>query len=146
MSKINLEIITPEKIVYQDNNVNLVCVPSSTGQLGILPDHVPLFSKLTEGELKIEIEGKEDIFLAIGGGFLEVNNNKVTVLVTRAVNADEINEKEATEAQNRAKKILEEKPEGEDLLTAQNIYRRSLIDLKVIRRRRPSVNRPSSNS
>lgn len=142
MQNISLEIITPEKIAYQADTVTSVNVPSSTGELGILPNHVSLFAKLTEGELKIKTQGNEEIFLSIGGGFLEVNKNKVTILVTRAVGASEINEKETLEAQERAQKILTEKPSGEDLAMAQAIYRRSLIDLKIIRRRKPPV-RPS---
>lgn len=139
MNTLSLEIITPSKIAYTDNQVLSINVPGADGYLGILPNHTPIFAKLTEGEIKIT-SGKEEIYMAIGGGFLEVNKNKVTVLVTRAVHAREINEKEALDAQKRAEELLKTKPKGDALLEAQSLYRRSLVDLKLIKRR----HRPSS--
>ncbi|TSC54235.1 MAG: F-type H+-transporting ATPase subunit epsilon [Microgenomates group bacterium LiPW_16] len=77
-------------------------------------------------------------YLAIGGGFMEVTPSKVTILVTRAVHAEEINEAQVLEAKKNAEEILEKKPTGEDLVAAQALFRRSLLDLKILRRRRPS--------
>lgn len=134
MNTLTLEIVTPERISYTDNNVTEVSVPGITGRLGILPFHTSLFSQLTEGEVKI-IKGDEEIFLAIGGGFIEVNNNKVTILVTRAIHSTEINERDVLEAQKRAEELLKQKPTGDALHEAQEMYRRSLLDLKVLRRR-----------
>lgn len=131
---LQLEIITPEKIAYQDDSIDSVNVPSENGYLGILPHHTSLFAQLTEGELKIS-KGNEEILLAIGGGFIEVNKNKVTIIVTRAVHATEINEKKVIEAKQRAEQLLKDKPTGEALLEAASLYRRSLLDLKIIRKR-----------
>lgn len=132
MNTLSLEIITPAKIAYTNDNVLSVNVPGVDGYLGILPNHTPLFAKLTEGEIKIT-SSKEEVYLSIGGGFIEVNKNKVTVLVTRAVHADQINEKEALEAKQRAEELLKAKPTGEALLEAQALYRRSIVDLKLLR-------------
>ena len=70
MSTFLLEIITPERIAYQ-KEVEMVTVPSADGVLGILPHHIALFASLVEGEVKIQ-QGKEELFLSIGGGFVEV--------------------------------------------------------------------------
>lgn len=134
METLTLEIITPQRVTYTDSSVSFISVPSETGILGILPQHTPLFAKLTEGELKI-VRGKEEIYLSIGGGFIEVSHNKITILVTRAIHAQEINEQEVLEAKRKAEELLKEKPTGESLIFAQNLYRRALIDLKVIRRK-----------
>lgn len=131
---LSLEIITPERIAYNDGEINLVNVPSTDGEIGILPNHTPLFAKLAEGEVKVE-KDKEEFFLAIGGGFIEVFNNKVTILVTRAVHAQELNEKEVLEAQKRAAELLKQKPTGSAFLEAQSLYRRALVDMKVLRRK-----------
>lgn len=131
-----LEIITLERIAYQ-NEINMVIVPGISGVLGILAHHTPLFTALVEGELKI-VKGGEEQYLAIGGGFMEVTPSKVTILVTRAVHAEEINEAQVLEAKKNAEEILEKKPTGEDLVAAQALFRRSLLDLKILRRRRPS--------
>lgn len=129
-----LEIITPERISFVDASVTQIKVPTTSGEIGILPHHTSLFSILTSGEVKI-VKGSEEVFLAIGGGFIEVHKNKVTILVTRAVHADQINEKETMEAKSRAEELLKQKPTGSALQEAQEMYRRSLLDLRVLRRR-----------
>lgn len=134
MASFLLEIITPEKIVYSEN-VEIVTAPSSTGVIGILPNHVPLFTRLVEGEVKITKEGDE-FFLAIGGGFMEVTKEKVTILVTEAYKAEEINEQELLEAEKRAKKALLEKPTGDALISTQSLFKRSIIGLKVLEKYR----------
>ena len=134
MKSLHLEIITPEKVAFSDS-VNIITAPSADGQIGILPEHVPLFAQLVEGEVKIT---KDDhvFYLAIGGGFLEVTKNKAVILVTSAYKAEEINEAEVLQAKKRAEEALKEEPQGEALIAAQTQFRRSQIALKVMRRRR----------
>ncbi len=129
-----LEIITPDKIVFQDQ-VEMVSVPSVTGTLGILPHHVPLFTKLEEGELKI-LKGNQEFYLSLGGGFMEIEKEKVTILVTKALHADEIDEEKVLKAKKDAEEALAKKPEGEALIATQAMLRQSLFDLKVLKRRR----------
>ena len=134
MSSFFLEIITPERVAFSDK-VEMVVAPSAMGNIGILAHHVPLFSRLLEGELKIS-KGKEEMFLAIGGGFLEITPLKTTILVTSAYHAEEINEKEVMKAKKRAEEALAEKPSGDALIDAQALFRRSMIALKVLKRRK----------
>ena len=129
-----LEIITPERIAFSDQ-VEMLVAPSASGVIGILPYHTPLFTRLIEGEVKITKTG-EEYFLAIGGGFLEVTPNKAIILVTLAYHAEEINEKEVLQAKKRAEEALAAKPTGAALLEAQSLFKRSVIALRVIRRKR----------
>lgn len=129
-----LEIITPDRTAYTDS-VNSLTVPTPNGTIGVLPKHVGLFTMLGEGEIKITTAAKE-LFLAIGGGFMEVGKEKVTILVSRAVHADELNERAIKEAQERARDILARKVKGEEFIAAQAILRRSILEMKVIRRHR----------
>lgn len=76
----HLQVITPEKIVYDDKVTSLIA-PATDGYLGVLTDHAPLITTLKEGVFIITREGKEKYFYKITGGFLEVNNNEVSVLV-----------------------------------------------------------------
>lgn len=133
-----LEIITPERIAYTDT-VETVTVPGVLGTMGILPRHVPLFAELTQGELKIK-KGNDEVFLSIGGGYIEVTREKVIVLVTRALHAKELNEKEISEAKKRAEQALQAKPTGEAFIAAQTLLSQTLVDLKILRRRRRMVN------
>ena len=134
MSTFLLEIITPQRIVFSEQ-VQQVSVPSSSGQIGVLAHHVPLFSELVEGEVKV-VRERDEIFLAIGGGYIEVTPQKVSILVSVAYKADEINEKEIMEARKRAEEALKQKPQGQALIEAQQMLVRSSIALKLLEKRR----------
>ncbi len=129
-----LEIVTPERAAFS-REVDSVVVPTSRGSVGVLAHHVPLFSALTEGEVKITADNKE-YFLAIGGGFMQVTPSKVSILVSRAYHADELNEAEIKRATDAAKTILARRVKGAELANAQGMLRRSLLEMKVLRRRR----------
>ena len=75
----HLEIITPDKKVFE-GEVELVQVPGSKGSFEILNSHAPIISTLEEGRVKIRNEKKEESFFEIGGGVIEVKNNKIIVL------------------------------------------------------------------
>ena len=135
-----LEIITPERTAYTDT-VSELSVPTLTGTIGILPKHVGLFTVLGEGEIKIRV-GSKELFLAIGGGFMDVGREKVSILVSRAVHADELNEHAIKEAQERARNIIMSDIKGEELAAAQAVLRRSSLEMKVIRRHRTRQTSP----
>lgn len=132
--KFLLEIITPVRQAFREE-VDMVVAPTKNGSIGVLAHHQPLFSSLSEGEIKIT-SGSKDYFLAIGGGFMEVSRDNVMILVSRAVHADELNEAEIKKAQLAAKEAIANKAKGEELVSAQAMLRRSLIELKVFRRRK----------
>lgn len=85
---IKLEIVTPEKKVY-DETVDSVTVPTATGEVGILPNHAPLISALKSGILTVANKGANEK-MVVSGGFVEVSANKVSVLTDVAERADEI--------------------------------------------------------
>lgn len=137
-----LEIITPERRVYSDT-VGEVSVPTANGEISILAHHAALFTALTEGEVKIKT-GTRELFLAIGGGFMEVTQGGVSILVARAYHADELNEAEIKRAEQAARDALKQKVKGMERSAALALLRRSTIEMKVMRRRRkdaPSLNR-----
>ncbi len=131
MHTFKLEIITPVRQAYAQDVIS-VSVPSDMGQIQILKNHEPLFCSLTDGELAIN-DGKKEMLLAIGGGFLQVSGDKTTVLVSRAVHAEEINETEIRKAQEKAKEILSRKVSDAEFAAAQAVLRRSILEFKVLR-------------
>lgn len=143
MSSFQLEIITPEKVAYTDD-VEMVTVTSSDGEIGILPKHTPLFTRLVQGEVKIKKQG-EEIFLAIGGGFMQVSPQKTVILVTEAFHASEINENEVMMAKKRAEEALAQKPTGEALISAQSMFKRSMIAMKLLNKKRHGNQRSNMN-
>lgn len=129
-----LEIITPERKAYEET-VDDVNVPTVEGHIGVLGRHEPLFTILSEGEIKIR-EGNREFFMAIGGGFMEVIANRVSILVSQAVHAHELNEAEIKKAEASARNLIADRARGVELAGAQAILRRSLLEMKVLRRHR----------
>lgn len=133
--KFLLDIITPQRKAFSEE-VDSVSVPTPEGTIEVLAHHEALFTSLSDGELKIGSGGKQ-YFLAIGGGFMEVRpHGTVTILVSRAVHADEINESEIKKAMDSAKTLIARKVTGEELASAVAVLRRSLLELKVAKRRK----------
>jgi len=114
----------------------MVIAPGIEGQLGILPDHAPLITALTYGELVLHRPGEGDEYIAIGGGFMEVGADHVIILADTAERAEEIDEARAEAARNRAQELMaRQMHEVEDVARAEAALRRSAIRLKVARRR-----------
>lgn len=133
--KFLLEIITPQRKAFSEE-VESVTVPTTDGIIEVLARHEALFTSLADGELKI-VAGGKSFFLAIGGGFMEVRSSgTVTILVSRAVHADEVNESEIKKAMDSAKSLIARKVTGDELASAVATLRRSMLELKVARRRK----------
>jgi len=130
----NLKIITPSKKVV-DRQVVSVTVPSVDGEITILPRHTNLFSLLQDGIITIRDE-KEEEYMAIGGGYLETDGQEIQILVSRAYNQDEIDEKLTEQALADAKKILQAGQDRHQRIEATALMRRSMIDLKLLKKRR----------
>ena len=134
MAKLKFEIVTAERVVYA-GEVNVVIAPGIDGQLAILPNHAPLLTTLQPGDLTVRKEGEEqDIF--VSGGFLEVMQNRVTVLADTAERAEEIDISRAEEARRRAEERLRIHPEDVDLARAEVALQRAMMRIKVAERRR----------
>jgi len=141
--KVSCEVVTAERIVFA-GEADMVLAPGVEGQLGILPRHAPLLAALQEGELIIRGVGgspEEDVSMAIGGGFIEVLDNRVVVLADSAERSDEIDEDRAEEARKSALAQMQNLEEKPDLAAAEAALRRSKVRLKVSRRRRPKRGR-----
>jgi F-type H+-transporting ATPase subunit epsilon len=135
MPKIKLDIVTAERLVLSQD-VDYVSAPGIDGIVGILPRHTPLLTALTIGELRYKKDGEEFTF-AIGGGFMEVRPDKVTVLADAAEHADEIDEMRAEQARKRAQELLKEKPRADaEFALIEQQLRRAEVRLRVARRRR----------
>jgi F-type H+-transporting ATPase subunit epsilon len=132
---LHLEIVTPERLVYQGDVDALVC-PGIEGELGILPHHAPLLTTLGFGELRIRTAGQEESF-AIAGGFLQVRPDKVVVMAEDADLASEIDLEAAEQARRDAERMLAEGfVESADLALARAAMERALLHIRVAERRR----------
>ncbi len=131
---LHLRVITPKKVVI-DEQVNSVTAPGAEGEMTILPRHSHIFSQLKEGIITIRKKGGEDS-LAIGGGYLETDGKEITLLVSRAYGQDEIDAKLTETALKQAEEAVKKAKSAPELHEAQLLLRRSLIDLKLVKRKR----------
>jgi len=144
---LTVEIVTAEKIVQVEDDVEVLIVPGSEGQLAILPSHAPLMTTLNVGELVFRSKDDETNF-AVAGGFLEIRDNHVIVLANAAEPGDDIDVTRAEEARVRAEERLrnaqDESTSQIDLVRARAAMQRALLRLRVAekRRRRPGAPRP----
>ncbi len=135
MPKIKLDIVTAERMVLSEE-VDYISAPGIDGVLGILPRHAPLVTALNVGELRYKKDGEEFNF-AIGGGFMEVRPDKVTVLADSAEHAEEIDEMRAEQARDRARQLLQEKPRADvEFARIEQSLRRAELRLRVAKRKR----------
>ena len=131
---LRLEIVTPDGRAYSDD-VEMVTLTGVQGEMGILPQHIRLVTKMVPGEIVVR-KGGRDLFLAVGGGFVEVTPTRVSVLTDMAVAADRIDEAKAEEARLRAEARLREKLSDEEVASINASLARSLAQLRVKRRHR----------
>jgi F-type H+-transporting ATPase subunit epsilon len=101
---IKLEIVTPERRIL-DETVDMVTIPTASGEIGILPNHAPLISGLKSGILSYT-QGSTTNKMVVSGGFVEVGTNSVSVLADMAETSDEINLDQARLDQSAAEKVL----------------------------------------
>lgn len=135
MAKLSVEIVTGERIVFTESDVDMVVAPGGDGVLGILPNHAPLITTLSAGELRVKKGGQEES-MVVFGGFMEVTPDKVIVLADSAERVEEIDVQRAEEARRRAEEAISRRGEMEDLAAAEMALRRASVRLRVSERRR----------
>src|SRR5688572_28285311 len=131
---LRLEIVTPQATVFSED-VNMVTLPAIDGQIGVYPQHVRLITQIVPGEIIVSA-GREDRFLAVGEGLVEITGDRVLVVTDTAIPAERIDEAEAEEARERAAARLSEKISDEEVATVNASLARALAQLQVRRRHR----------
>ncbi len=131
---LKLEIVTPEATVCSED-VDMVTLPAAGGQIGILPQHVPLMTQMVPGEMIVRAKGS-DRFLAVGEGLVEVTGDRVAILTDMAIAAENIDEAKAEEARQKAAARLRQKLSAEQVAAVNAALARSLAKLGVKRRQR----------
>jgi F-type H+-transporting ATPase subunit epsilon len=144
MATLKLEIVTPEAKVFSDD-VDMVTLTGLEGEMGILPQHMPLMTQLVAGEIIVnktvwnnDIKENEIItfYLAVGDGFVQVTGDRVSVLTDMAINAENIDEAKAEEARRRAEVRLAEKVNDEEAARIHAALTHATAQLRVKRRHR----------
>ena len=128
---LKLEIVTPDAIAFAED-VDMVTLPGSEGQLGILPQHVPLMTQIVPGEIIVRKDGT-DRYLAVGEGLAEITGDRVAILTDMAIAAQNIDEAKVAEARQRAEDRLHEKLSTEEIASVHAAMARLMAELNVKR-------------
>jgi F-type H+-transporting ATPase subunit epsilon len=134
MAELTVQIITPERTVFH-GKANGITFPSADGELTVLPGHLPLITLLRSGEITLH-EGAARRHMAIHGGFAEVDSDVVKLLTDAAELEEEVDERRATEALERAKRAKEEAHTVQDQAEALAAIERAVARLHLAERRK----------
>ncbi|AKX95235.1 ATP synthase epsilon chain [Moorella thermoacetica] len=130
MASLNLEIITPERVVLQAEAASVIA-PGIQGYLGVLPEHAPLITPLQAGVVTCRRRERAEERVAVSGGFLEAGPDRVIILADTAERLEEIDVERARQARERAERRLRERPPGLDVARAEAALRRAVARLKA---------------
>jgi F-type H+-transporting ATPase subunit epsilon len=133
---IRCEIVSQDRQVFS-GDADMVVVPGSQGEMGILPNHAPLLSTLKFGILRVRYKGQEQIF-TVAGGVIEVQPDLITIMADAAENVQEIDISRAEAAKRRAEEILKQgpPPDSDAYLKIETALRRSNLRLEAVKRYR----------
>jgi F-type H+-transporting ATPase subunit epsilon len=134
MKTLRLEIVTPEEKAYSDD-VEMVVLPGTDGELGVYPNHVPVLTTLQPGELRV-FKGGREISLAVGEGFAEITGDSISVLTDMALQSTAIDEQAAEEAVARAQAAMKGDLGKEEVAAVQASLQKAIAQLHVKRRQR----------
>jgi F-type H+-transporting ATPase subunit epsilon len=129
---LKLEIVTPEEKIYSED-VNMVTLPGTEGELGVYPNHVPVLTAIKPGELRIVKDGRETA-MAVGEGFVEIKGDAVSLLTDMALQSEKIDITAAEAAVARAQAAMKEDTTPEQLVAIQASLQKALAQLHVRRR------------
>lgn len=135
MSTFLLEIVTPERKVYTQD-ASMVIVKGVEGEMGILPNHVPLVTPLKIAPIIVKHAGGQDEILAVHGGFMEIRKDKVVILAESAEGPSEIDLDRAKAAKDRAQHRLDAMTKDNiDYARAERALHRAINRIEVTERR-----------
>ena len=137
MTYLSVSILTPTGTLAKIDQAEVVVANTTTGQIAILPNHIPLFTRLQHGELKIKAQGKEQFF-TLFQGFLNVTaNNNIIVMADNALRSEELNVDAIHKAKEDAEKALQEKEKlsATEILKAETTIRRTIMELRIAERK-----------
>ncbi len=127
---IHIELVTQEKKVFDEPEADMVMVPAVEGEMGVLPNHAPVLTTLTFGELVVRKGDAEERF-AVYGGVVDVRPDKVVVLADMAESSYVLDLEKAQEARERAQTLLEEGVPGEENREALQALRRANLAVRI---------------
>jgi len=135
---IQVDIVSAEREIWS-GSATMVAATGEQGELGILPRHAPLITRLVPGEVRVHLESGEEQFFYVSGGMMEVQPHLITVLSDTAVRAADLDEAAAMEAQKRAERALQDRTTDLELAKARAELAQAAAQLRAIQKLRQRV-------
>jgi F-type H+-transporting ATPase subunit epsilon len=135
MATIKVDVVSAEEQIFS-GQAKFVALPGEAGELGILPGHTPLITRIRPGAVRIEAESGEEEFVFVAGGILEVQPGAVTVLADTAIRGKDLDEAKAEQARKRAEETLQNSGSNIEYATAQAELAYATAQLAAIARLR----------
>ncbi|HEX7684791.1 MAG TPA: F0F1 ATP synthase subunit epsilon [Trinickia sp.] len=135
MATIKVDVVSAEEQIFS-GQAKFVALPGEAGELGILPGHTPLITRIRPGAVRIEAESGEEEFVFVAGGILEVQPGAVTVLADTAIRGKDLDEAKADQARKRAEEALQNSGSNIEYATAQAELAYATAQLAAIARLR----------
>lgn len=133
MSSIHVDVVSAEESIFS-GEAKFVALPGEAGELGILPGHVPLISRIKPGSVRIELTGGGEELVFVAGGILEVQPHRVTVLSDTAIRGADLDEARANEARKQAEEALRNAKSEVEVAAAQAELAVMAAQLAALRR------------
>lgn len=132
MNTMQVEVVSSEEQIFS-GEASFIVVPTVTGELGIYPKHEPIMSLVRPGALKVsQIGSNEEVFVAVSGGILEVQPNKVTILADVAIRSNDMDRERAEKAKQAAHDALQQAHDDESQAKAQAALAAAIAELKTL--------------
>jgi len=135
MATIKVDVVSAEEQIFS-GMAKFVALPGETGELGILPGHTPLITRIRPGAVRIEAENGEEEFVFVAGGILEVQPGAVTVLADTAIRGQDLDEAKADQARKQAEEAMQNSGSNIEYATAQAELAYATAQLAAIARLR----------
>jgi F-type H+-transporting ATPase subunit epsilon len=129
----HVDVVSAEELIYS-GVAEFIAVPAENGEVGILPRHTPMLTKIRPGAVRIKLAGGNDdeVVLFVSGGLLEVQSHAVTILADTAIRGTDIDEAKALDAKRRAEEALQNRASNIDFAMAQSELMEAIAKLRVV--------------
>ncbi len=135
MSTIHIDVVSAEALIFS-GEAKFVSLPGESGELGILPGHIPLITRIQPGPVRIEKTDGTDEFVFVAGGILEIQPKCITVLADTAIRGKDLDEAKSLEAKKRAEENMANRQSDIDFARAQSEFAIAAAELATIARLR----------
>ena len=131
----HVDIVSAERAIFS-GEADMVIAPGEAGELGIMPEHTPLLTRIKPGTVRIQHGGQDTEVIYVSGGMMEVQPDRVTILADTSIRAHDIDEAKALEAERQAKEALANRTGALEIAQAQAELAEAAAQLAAIRKLR----------